>query len=104
MQVRAVLDAWKKQISNATDQLPLKRTCKAAEKAIKGYIRQNLGERPFIILHHSSGIHPCLQAADYCMWAVYRKWQSGDLRSYRLIEPFIRSEYDIFQNGREHFY
>ena len=88
----------------ATDRLPLKRTRKAAEKAIKGYIRQNLGERPFILLHHSSGVHPGLQAADYCMWAVYRKWQSGDLRSYALIEPFIRSEYDIFQHGNEYFY
>lgn len=88
----------------ATDQLPLKRTRKAAEKAIKGYIRQNLGARPFVVLHHPSAAHPCLQAADYCIWAVYRKWQSGDFRSYRLIEPFVRSEYDIFRNEREYFY
>ena len=30
---------------------------------------------------------PCLQAADYCCWAMRRKWEMGGLRSYDLIIP-----------------
>lgn len=77
-----------------TDRLPLKRKRQAVEKAFKTFMRQELGERPFSVLHHSSSAHSGLQAADYCTWAVYRKWQAGDRRSYTLIAPFIRTEFD----------
>jgi hypothetical protein len=40
---------------------------------------------------------PCLQIADYCCWALQRKWERKDERSYRLIEHKIRSEFDIFR-------
>jgi hypothetical protein len=83
-----------------TDRLPIKRDRKAVEKAFKTYIRQHLGDRPFSILHHQSSAHPGLQASDYCMWAVARRWRNGDERSYRLIQPFIRSEVEIF-SGEE---
>ena len=78
-----------------TDTLPVKRTKRAVEKAFKGYIAQNLGSRPYTLVHHSSAAHACLQIADYCTWAVHRKWQHGDGRSYDLIRPFIRSELEI---------
>jgi hypothetical protein len=35
---------------------------------------------------------PCLQVADYCCWAIQRKWERGDQRSYALIEHHIASE------------
>ncbi len=41
----------------------------------------------------------CIQAADYCSWAVFRKWESGDDRSYRLIAGRVGREYDLFANG-----
>jgi hypothetical protein len=25
---------------------------------------------------------PCLQVADYCTWAIQRKWERGDERSH----------------------
>lgn len=56
-----------------TDLLPLTKTKKAVEKAFKGYIRQNFASRVFTILHHPSSSHACLQAADYCTWAVFRR-------------------------------
>src|SRR5882757_882202 len=37
---------------------------------------------------------PCLQVADYCTWAISRKWERADLRSYALISHKVRSEYD----------
>lgn len=35
---------------------------------------------------------PCLQVADYCCWAIRRKWEMGDVRSYALISEKIGIE------------
>ncbi len=37
-----------------------------------------------------------LQVADYCAWALRRKWELDDMRSYSLIGSKIESEYDVF--------
>lgn len=37
---------------------------------------------------------PCLQVADYCTWAVQRKWERDDVRSYDLIADKIATEFD----------
>lgn len=87
-----------------TDRLPLARQRKATEKAFKTYIRQHLGERSFAVLHHASSAHPGLQAADYCTWAVHRKWNNGDLRSYQRMQHLIRSEVDLFEENDEVYY
>ena len=87
-----------------TDRLPVKRTREGVEKAFKFFIRDRLGDRPFSLLHHSSHSHAALQAADYCMWAVHRKWTANDRRSYDLISPFIRTETDVLRRGSEYFY
>ena len=47
---------------------------------------------------------PCLQVADYCSWAIQRKWELGDVRSYKLISSKISSEYDLFRVGRTYYY
>lgn len=49
---------------------------------------------------------PCLQVADYCAWAIQRKWESSgkDLRSYDLIKDRIIYEYDLWRKGTTHFY
>ena len=40
---------------------------------------------------------PCLQVADYCSWAIQRKWELSDERSYKLLQDKIASEFDLFQ-------
>ena len=92
------------QIVVVTDRLPMKRRREAVEKAFKAFLRTELRDRPFTIVHHHAAAHLCLQAADYCMWAVYKKWTTGDTRSYDLIRSFIKSEFDIFRLGTEYFY
>ncbi len=47
---------------------------------------------------------PCLQVADYCTWAIQRKWERNDERSHALIAAKIRSEFDVWQRGTEHYY
>jgi hypothetical protein len=75
-----------------TDRIPIKRQRNVVEKTFKTSIRQTLGGREFTIVHHSSAAHGGLQAVDYCVWAVQRKWKNGDERSYRLIREWIVSE------------
>lgn len=87
-----------------TDRLPIKRHREAVEKAFKTFLRTELMDREFTIVHHNTAAHLCLQAADYCMWAIYKKWSTGDLRSYEIIRPFVKSEFDIFRVGTDYFY
>ena len=47
---------------------------------------------------------PCLQIADYCAWALQRKWERNDLRSYNLISDRITYEYDLWSRGDKHHY
>lgn len=47
---------------------------------------------------------PCLWVADYCAWAIQRKWEQNDDRSYVLIEHLIRSTFDVWRAGRTHHY
>ena len=49
---------------------------------------------------------PCLQVADYCAWAIQRKWESDqqDLRSYDLIKDKLKTEFDLFASGTKHYY
>jgi hypothetical protein len=47
---------------------------------------------------------PCLQAADYCTWAIQRKWESGNAKSYDLIKDKINHEVDMWSHGTTHYY
>jgi hypothetical protein len=58
--------------------------------------------------HHTAfsanGSDPCLQVADYCTWAVQRKYEMGDTRSYDLIDHHVRTEFHPFAGGSKTFY
>ena len=89
-----------------TDRIPVKRQKQAVEKAIKITIASmmNSKRKPYMVAHHSSKSSFCLQIADYCNWAIYRKWSGNDNRSYDLIKNNIRSEFDIFKKGKTYYY
>ncbi|MEU9706184.1 DUF3800 domain-containing protein [Streptomyces sp. NPDC047981] len=40
-----------------------------------------------------------LMAVDYCLWAVFRKWERGDETNYKKIEDKVRTEYDLWGVG-----
>lgn len=48
--------------------------------------------------------NPMVQVADYCAWAIRRKWERNDARSYALIEHRIESEFDVFRGGSTTYY
>lgn len=49
---------------------------------------------------------PCLQIADYCAWALFRKWESGgaELRPYNEIASKVTHEFDMWRRGTVHYY
>ena len=40
-----------------------------------------------------------LQVADYCAWAVQRKWERSDTHAYDLVKDKISSEFEVFREG-----
>jgi hypothetical protein len=88
-----------------TDSIPVSKKREAVEKAVKQTLSRMLpnGTR-YKILHHASKSCTGLQIADYCNWAIFRKWERGDLRSYELIRSGICSEFDIFKTGQRYYY
>lgn len=88
-----------------TDQIPIKKSREAIIKAVRKVLTEMLPEGVnYRILHHDSKSNVGLQIADYCNWAIYRKWAREDERSYRLISEAIKSEFDIFRLGRRNYY
>jgi len=88
-----------------TDNIPVQRKRKAVEKALKKVLAHKLPEGlAYNIFHHASKSNFDLQIVDYCNWAVYRKWERADLRSYEVIKEAVKSEFDIFRVGTQNFY
>ena len=88
-----------------TDRVPVNKHREAVEKAVKVTLAKVLptGIR-FRVYHHESKSNLDLQIADYCNWAIYRKWDRGDDRSYNVIRPVVRSEFEIFKAGTRRYY
>ena len=88
-----------------TDALPLERKRNAVEKAIKGTLAGMLpATMRYRVLHHASKSNLELQVADYCNWAIYRKWTNGDVRSYDIIKDAVRSEFDFSETDYKPYY
>jgi hypothetical protein len=50
---------------------------------------------------------PCLSLADYCAWAIQRKWESPDqrdTRSYNLLKDRITDESDWWSDSTTQYY
>ena len=88
-----------------TDTLPLKKRRRAIERAVKGSLSSMLPNRvKYRIAHHDSRSHHGLQVADYCCWAVYRKWEKDEKTHYSSVKSSLRSEFDIFSTGTTYYY
>lgn len=81
-----------KPIYVITDELPVRRKREAVVKGFKASLAAILPNRQFKIEHHSSGSQGCLQVIDYVNWAVFRRWERQDERSYALVKEYIVQE------------
>ena len=83
-----------------TDSLPVSRKRAAVEKGVKMTLTAMLPAAVrYRVLHHASKSNMDLQIADYCTWAIYRKWNIQDARSFQRIKTAVRREWDVFQTG-----
>ncbi len=89
-----------------TDRVPVDKKRRAIEKGVQLALADMLpqGERKYKILHHASRSHYGLQIADYCCWAVYRKWDRNETKHYDTIKEAIRNEFGIFRKGNTYYY
>jgi hypothetical protein len=74
------------------------------KQAIKGYLSNRPGGTLFRLCIHPSATHCHLQLVDYCCWAIFRKWERSDERSYKKIQNLIKSEFPIFRFGTKLWY
>jgi hypothetical protein len=77
--------------------LGTKRKRTAMHTAVRDVVRQVSPTVDFRTASWDAQSDPCLQVADYCCWAVRRKWEMGDTRSYNLIRGKIESEVDVWR-------
>ena len=79
-----------------TDTIPVNRKRQAVEKAVQTTLIRTLpSSMKYRVLHHQSRSHYGLQVADYCCWAIFRKWQKGDMGYYGHIAPALRGEFKV---------
>lgn len=81
-----------------------KRTKAAFKQAVNNTVQQITPRSQWEIAFMESSEDPMLWAADYCAWAIQRKWEIGDDRSHVLISNKIRSEYDLWRHGKVEYY
>lgn len=84
--------------------LSLRRRRRFASEAIAEVIARAAGTIPFRVAAWTASSEPCLQVADYCSWAIQRKWERDDPRSHVLIQDKIASEFDFLYWESRRYY
>lgn len=81
------------------------------DKKKRGILKQtfkslikSIAAKPYSLYFHDSKFDLCNQAVDYLGWAIYRKWESADMRSYNPIKHLVKSEFQIFSKGETEYY
>uniref|UniRef100_UPI0025F88BFB DUF3800 domain-containing protein n=1 Tax=Sphingomonas sp. TaxID=28214 RepID=UPI0025F88BFB len=73
-------------------------------ESLEDIMSQNMRDKKWAVDFRPCQADPCLQVADYCAWAIQRKWELNDTRSYNLIARRITREYDLWERGANHHY
>lgn len=78
----------------------------AFHNAIEDVMRQTMRVKDWKTDFRPCAADPCLQVADYCAWAVQRKWESNgkDCKSYDLMKDRLSYEFDLWARGSTHYY
>lgn len=72
--------------------------------ALDDVMQQTLGKAKWAVDFRPSATEACPQVADYCAWAIQRKWERGDSRSYDLIKDRITYEYELWKTSKTTYY
>jgi hypothetical protein len=76
------------------------------EDAVRDVISQRQTHKPLRASFWACQSDPCLWIADYCTWAIQKKYESEnkETRSYDLIKDKINYEFDLWSHGTLHYY
>jgi hypothetical protein len=80
------------------------KTRAAFKLSVNNTVQQIMSRDQWQVSFIDSAKDPLLWATDYCAWAIQRKWERNDTRSYDLIKSKIRTEFDLWKNGTKHYY
>lgn len=73
---------------------------KAAFRAAFNEVFEQVAPHPNFTLDFPFAISdPCLQVADYCAWAICRKWEHGKIDFFEHIKDKVKSEFDLWKFG-----
>jgi hypothetical protein len=81
-----------------------KKTKAAFKQGLNNTLQQTTPREMWEVSFIDSAKDPLLWAADYCAWAIQRKWETNDTRSYDLIADKISSEFDLWRYGTTHYF
>lgn len=73
-------------------------------RAVQDVVAQTTPGTIFQTESWSAASDPCLWVADYCSWAIQRKWERSDERSYVLIKDKLHSEFEPFRRSTRAYY
>ncbi len=77
---------------------------KAMTRTLKQYLKANFPDVPFEMYSHSACADLNCQLADYCCWAISVLRERGEKRPYSIVQPMIKSEFEIFGLGTTEYY
>ena len=84
--------------------LGTKKKRKLMHHAVANVVAQVAPHATYRTASWAADSEPCLQVADYCCWAVSRKWERGITTEYDLIAARVHSEFDLWARGTKHYY
>jgi hypothetical protein len=74
------------------------------EDSVRSVVTQFTHKPKAVVAMWQAHCDPCLQFADYCTWAIQRKWEQNDTRSYDLIKDRVTYEFDLWERGNTYYY
>ena len=72
--------------------------------ALKDVVGQSASHIDWTVDFRPALADPLLQVADYCAWAVQRKWERGDERPIYPLRSKLSYEYELWRRGTTHYY
>lgn len=87
-----------------TSSLRIKRKKQAIHWAVQDVVHQVSPTAIFHTAFWPAVSDPCLQVADYATWAIQRKYELDDTRSYDHVSSKIGSEFQPFAVGTKTYY
>lgn len=81
-----------------------KKTKAAFKLGVNNTIQELVPRDRWEVSFIDSANDPLLWAADYCAWAIQRKWELGDERSFKLISDKIATNKDLWEASSTRYY